>query len=83
MATFTEKVVIDRMEILEDGQVQVRRATRIFKDNVFVSQAFHRHVIEPGTDVSKEDKKIRDICGVLHTKEVVDKYIADKAKSPK
>jgi hypothetical protein len=43
----TKETVIDKIEVLELGPVQVRTATRIKEDGVQLSQAFSRHVVEP------------------------------------
>ena len=43
----TKETVIDKIEVLELGQVQVRTATRIKEDGVQLSQSYHRHVVDP------------------------------------
>ena len=40
-------IVVDKIEVLELGNVQVRTATRIMEDGVELSSAFNRHVVEP------------------------------------
>jgi hypothetical protein len=40
----TKEVVIDKIEVLELGQLQVRRATRVKEDGTVLSTSFHRHV---------------------------------------
>jgi predicted transcriptional regulator len=66
--------VIDLVEITESGHVQVRKATRILEDGVVISSSFHRHVIAPGDDYSNEPDKVKGICEVVHTQEVIDAY---------
>jgi hypothetical protein len=39
--------VVDKIEVLEMGQVQVRTATKIMEDGVQLSSAFSRHVVVP------------------------------------
>ena len=70
----TKEIVIDKIEVLEDGQMQVREATRIFENDVFVSQSFHRHVVEPGNDLDKEDERVANVGAVVHTPEAVAKF---------
>ena len=66
-----EKVtVVDKIEILEDGVMQVRKATRIIEDGEVLSQTFHRHILTPTDDVSEEDQRVKDIAGVVHTASV-------------
>jgi uncharacterized protein (DUF2345 family) len=43
----TKETAIDKIEVLEMGQVQVRTATRVMEDGVQLSSSFHRHVVEP------------------------------------
>ena len=39
--------VVDKIEVLELGNIQVRTATRVLEDGVELSSSFHRHVVEP------------------------------------
>ena len=76
-----EKVVIvDRIEVLENGAVQVRTATRIMEDGVQISGKFHRHVVAPGDDYSAEDARVQTICAATHTIKVVAAYQASIAQ---
>jgi hypothetical protein len=77
--TLTKQIVIDRIEILEDGQLQVRQATRILEDGKVISKTFHRHVVAPGDDVKSEDARVKKVAGVLHDKATIDAY-KDKQK---
>ena len=72
-----EKIaVVDRIEVVEVGVVQVRTATRIVEDGKVISQAYHRHTIPPGQDYSNEDARVKAICQATHTAEVVAAYQA-------
>lgn len=76
-----EKVtVVDKIEALESGVVQVRTATRIVEDGVTISTNYHRHTVAPGQDYSGEDAKVRGICSVLHTPEVIVTYASAQAQ---
>lgn len=75
----TKETVIDLMEILEDGQIQVRTATRILEDGVVISQQFHRHAVEPGADFSKEEPRVKAACSAFHTEATVQAYQVKKA----
>jgi hypothetical protein len=68
--------VVDKIETLENGCVQVRTATRIMEDGQVLSQSFHRHVVAPGDDYSGEDAKVQAICAVVHTPDVTAAYQA-------
>jgi len=41
----SERTIIDRLEVLADGSVQVREAQQILRDDEVISQTFHRRVI--------------------------------------
>ena len=68
--------VVDKIETLENGCVQVRTATRITDNGAVVASSFHRHVVAPGDDFSKEDPKVRAICAAVHTPECIAAYQA-------
>jgi hypothetical protein len=71
-----KKVVVDLIENLENGVLQVRTKTAILEDGVEISSKFHRHVVAPGADYSAEDAKVQAICAAIHTKDVVAAYKA-------
>jgi hypothetical protein len=72
-----EKVqIVDRIEVVENGSVQVRTKTAFMEDGKQISNTFHRHVIAPGDDYSAEDAKVQAICSAVQTAEVVAAYQA-------
>jgi hypothetical protein len=72
-----EKIqVVDLIEIIENGCVQVRTATKIMDDGVELNRSFHRHVVAPGDDYSQEDAKVQAICAVVQTADVIAAYQA-------
>jgi hypothetical protein len=73
-----KKVVVDLIETIENGSVQVRTKTAIFEDGVEISSKFHRHVIAPGADYSAEDAKVQAICAAIHTADVIAAYKASQ-----
>ena len=70
----TEKIEIDRIEVVGNWNIQVRRATTIEKDGVFVSKTFHRWVLTPDMDITNQDQKVKDICNAAWTPEVRSAY---------
>ncbi len=50
----TEETIADRIEILEDGRIQVREATVIKRDGVEIARTLHRKIVDPGADVTNE-----------------------------
>jgi hypothetical protein len=73
-----KKVVVDLIENLENGVLQVRTKTAILEDGVEISSKFHRHVVAPGADYSAEDAKVQAICAAVQTPEVVAAYKASQ-----
>jgi hypothetical protein len=75
-----EKVqIVDRIEVVENGTIQVRTKTAIKEDGVEISSKFYRHVVVPGADVSGEDAKVQAIAASIHTADVVAAYEAAQA----
>lgn len=72
-----EKVeIVDRIEVIENGTVQVRTKTAIMENGNQISGVFHRHVVAPGDDYSAEDARVKAICAATHTAAVVSAYKA-------
>ena len=72
-----EKIeIVDRIEVVENGTLQVRTKTAIKEDGVEISSSFHRHVVAPGNDYSAEDARVKAICAAMHTPQVIAAYKA-------
>jgi hypothetical protein len=69
-------VIVDRIEVVENGCVQVRTKTTIMEDGKQISGTFHRHVVAAGDDYSGEDARVQAICKATHTAAVVTAYKA-------
>ena len=75
-----EKVkTIDRIEVLENGCVQVRTKIAIMEDGKQISGTYHRHVVAPGDDCSAEDDRVQTICAATQTADVIAAYKAATA----
>jgi hypothetical protein len=74
----TEKIEVDKIEIVQDWNIQVRQATLIERDGVFVSKTFHRWVLNPDSDITNQEQKVKDICNTAWTTEVRNAYKAFK-----
>jgi len=79
----TKETLVDKIEVLEMGQVQVRTATVIKEDGTELNRSFHRHVLLPrkklgdtwgDTDISGEDARVQAICNATWTNEVKSAY---------
>ena len=81
----TKEIVVDKIEVLELGQLQVRTATRVKEDGAVLSSSFHRHVVEPrtktgdtwgDTDISGEDARVQAVANATWTDSVKTAYQA-------
>lgn len=69
-----EQKVIDKVEVVENGTLQVREVTRIIKDGEVIASTFHRSTFPPGSDVTNQPANIQAIAQVVWTQDVVDAY---------
>ena len=76
----TKTNVVDKIETLENGTIQVRTAIRIDEDGTVLSSSFHRHVLTPGQDLTDQDPKVVAIANAIWTDEVVSAYEAQMAE---
>jgi hypothetical protein len=60
--SLVKEVVIDKIEVLESGSIQVRQATRVLEDDVVLSTSYHRHVLEKDADLTNEDPKVAAVA---------------------
>ena len=70
----TQKIEIDRIEVVNDWNIQVRQATLIENDGVFVSKTFYRWVLNPDSDITNQEQKVKDICNTEWTDDVKARY---------
>lgn len=76
----TDKLVIGKIEVLEDGQIQIREDRVILDDGVEVTRLYHRSVLEPGDDVKDKEQRIQLIASVIWTPELVAEYKRKKGE---
>ena len=89
----TETTEYDKIEVIKNTSVQVRKATVIKKDGNELTRSFERYVLTPGTldasdnlvdtDISAEPAEVSAICNAVWTDSVKTAYkaqlIAEKA----
>ena len=75
----TEVKVIDKIEIVENGSVQVREVTRIMKDGEEIAKTYHRWVLAPGSDLTGQPANVVAICNTAWTPEIIAAYKAQQA----
>lgn len=65
-----ERKVIDQLEVLRDGTVQVREAIEVLRDGVVIASQYHRYVIpvtEDNPDLSALDTASRAVVEAART----------------
>ena len=69
----------DKIEIVDVGDwkvIQVRTATIVTDDGTELSRSFHRHVVAPNDDVSKESDEIKKLAEIYFTDDAKAKHKA-------
>lgn len=77
------KDIEHQIEITAEDIVQVRETTIIKEDGVELARTHHRYVITPDEDSTTQPEKIKNVCSVVHTPEVVNTYKAKKKAEEK
>ena len=75
----TKEIIVDKIEVVNNGCVQVRTATLIKENGTVIAKDYHRYVVAPGNNYSAEDARVQAICAATHTADVVAAYQAAQA----
>lgn len=68
----TEQTIIDKLEVLPSGDVQVREANQVLKDGAVIASQYHRRVVsisDPNPDLSWMDEASRAVVEAARTPE--------------
>lgn len=76
----TKELEVDKIEVVGLWNVQVRTATVIKEGDEEISRSFHRHVVNPDTDLTGEDTRVVAVCAALFTDEVRAAFEEHKVK---
>ncbi len=74
-----EKQVEEHLEILPNGNIQIKTVTKILDDGVVIASTNHRSVCEPGDVVLDKSARVKDIAPVIWKPEVIAAHQAEKA----
>ena len=74
--SLTKEQTIDKIEVTENGTIQVRQVTRILEDGNQLSSSYHRWSFAPGSDVSEMPANVQAIAAAAWTPEVIAAYAA-------
>jgi len=75
----TKQTIIDKIEVVENGIVQVRERTDVLEDGNVLSSSYHRWVLTPAQDLTGQDARVTAICNAVWTQEVISAYEAQLA----
>ena len=75
----TKQQVIDKIEVVENGILQVRQVTRIMEDGNELSSSYHRWSFAPGSDVTGQSSNVQAIAAAAWTPAVIAAYEAQQA----
>ena len=84
----TKEIVVDKIEVLEAGHIQVRTVTRVLEEATLLSSSYHRTVLPPSTkdlnadevlvwgdtDISSEDARVLAVANATWTAAVKTAY---------
>ena len=74
----TKEVAVDQITVTENGIVLYREATTIKEDGEEISKKYHRNSLTPGQDIADQPEKVKAICEVVWTPEVIAAYEAQQ-----
>jgi hypothetical protein len=74
--SLSKEINVDKIEITENGVVQVRQVTKIIEDGNELSKSYHRWTIAPGQDYSDQPDNVKAICAAAHTPTAIAAYQA-------
>lgn len=72
----TELTIVDKIECLANGVLQIRDRHQILKDGEEIAASFHRHVLNPGDDLTGQADRVVAIANATWTDEVIAAYQA-------
>lgn len=75
---FEKQTLVDRIEVLADHTVTVRYVVTVTEDGKLFSEQVKGNHFKPGDDYSAESDKVKAICDITHTPEVIANYKASQ-----
>lgn len=71
-----ETLVSYNHSVTKSGHIHVIQITKKMEEGKEIGVTYHRHVITPGDDFSREPAEIQKIARTVHTPEVIAAYAA-------
>ena len=69
---FEKTTIVDRIEVLADQTVAVRYVVTVTEDGQLFAENVKGNYFKPGDDYSAESDKVKAICDMVHTPEVIE-----------
>ena len=79
--SISKQIIVDRIEVVENGVIYYRVATRIIEDGAELSKTYSRTSLTPGQDLTGIPANVVAICNVVWTEEVIAAYQAKMESS--
>lgn len=76
--TIEKNIVIDKIEILESGIIQVRQATKLIEDGNEIARCYHRHVLAPGDSLDGQTKRVIAVAKAVWSDDLMMGYITNQ-----
>ena len=77
---FEKTTVVDRIEVLADQTVAVRYVVTVTENGQPFAEQIKGNYFKPGDDYSAEDDKVKSVCALIHTPEVIAAYQAAQTR---
>jgi hypothetical protein len=71
---FEKQTVVDRIEVLADQTVAVRYVVTVTENGQPFAENIKGNYFKPGDNYSAESDKVKAICDMVHTSEVIEAY---------
>lgn len=75
----SETKVIDKIEVVGNGTLQVRELTTIMRDGDEIAKTYHRWAFCPGDDISAMPANVQAIAAAVWTPEIISAHQAQMA----
>ena len=73
---YEKTTIVDRIEVMQDHTVAVRYVVTVTEDGKPFAEQVKGNYFKPGDDYSAEDDKVKSVCALIHTPEVIAAYQA-------
>ena len=69
--------IYSKIEVIESGQVQLRKTTKVLEDGQVISQSHHRSVVTPLDDITSLPQNVQDVCNAYWTDDIRSNFNSD------